>query len=213
MGQFHAWAVTGGVTGLRIWSDAQDHDDADRTDDPGIMRIATRLIEQQEFVLNSREGLNIGIHLSDAGIALHNGDRITAVWAAREGAAHGRCVYIENHTTGMNARLLSNVGLVRPKPKLRNIAGYGFLATIPAIFAILTWLLVPGNLSDIDATLLFTGISIGFGVIFLIGSIVAKLVFDYLRAEDEDKIWAAVSKAIKANRQPRSRALPAPVWR
>lgn len=211
MGHFHAWAVTGQVTKLKLWSDAQDRDEEKSSEDSAVMRIATRLIEQQEFVLSSREGLEIALHLADSGIALHNGDRVTAVWAAREGASHGRCVYIENHTTGKTGRLRANVGQVRPQPKLRQIAGFGLIATIPAVFAILTWLLVPGNLSDIDATLLLTGVSSAVGVIFVIGSIVAKLVFDYLRADDEDKIWAAVNKAIAANAKPRQQGLRAPI--
>jgi len=199
MGQFHAWAVTGIVSKLTVWSDAQDRSHDSVRDEDATVRIATRLLTQQQFVLRSREGLDIGLHLTESGADIHNGDMITAVWAACEGSTQGRCVYVENHSTGTVARLAANVGLVRPRPKFSKIAGYGMLATIPSICAILTWLFVPGSLLDVDATVFLAGASIAVVVLFAIGAIVAKLVFDYLRSDDEEKIWTAARKAIAAN--------------
>lgn len=197
MGEFYAWAVTGQVGRLKAWTDSDDR--APAGDDPadnGSMRIATRMVPHQEFVLRALGGRETPIHLSDSGIAFQNGHIATAAWAAREGAVHGHCVYVENHTTGASVRLEGNLRHVRSEVERTKIIGFGMLATVPAALALLAWLLIPGSLAEVDASVFLVGASIALVVLFLVGAIVAKLVFDYLRSEDDEKIWAAVRSAI-----------------
>jgi hypothetical protein len=201
MGQFQAWAVRGQVTKLRTWSDAQDRSEHSSDEDGGgTVRIATRLLRQQRFLLRPRDGVEIGVHLTESGIELHNGDMVTVVWAARAGSVEGRCVFVENHRTGAIARLANNVGLIRPTPNFREIARYGGMATIPSLVAITAWLFVPGSLAEIDGTYFLIGASVTMAVMFAIGAIVAKLLLDYRRGEDEEGIWTAVREALAASK-------------
>lgn len=203
MGDFYAWAVTGQVTRLEIWSDPDDRPDPDGAiEDIGAARIATHMAEQQKFLLRARDGTDTAVHLIDSGIALQNGHTITVVWGARQGSTYGQCVFIENHSTGAKQRLMENVRLIRPQVEQSKVIGFGLLATVPAALAILTWLSAPSALFAIDSTTFLIGGAVALVLLFAVGAVVSKLVFDYLRGEDEEKIWGAVAKALTAARQP-----------
>jgi hypothetical protein len=200
MGEFYAWAVTGQVSRLRVWSDAGDGLDADNAGDAdSSVRIATRLVEKQEFLLRSRDGREMQVHLTDSGVALQNGHFATVAWAAREGAQHGHCIFVQNHTTGATARLLANIQQVRSEVSARKVVAYGALAAVPAAFALVAWLFIPGNLAEVDATVFLVGGAVAVVALFSIAAIVAKLVLNYLHSEDDEKIWAAVRKAMAAD--------------
>jgi hypothetical protein len=199
MGEFYAWAVTGQVSRLQLWADSDDRTNGDEFDDDGSLRIANRMVPHQKFVLHSRNGRDTPVHLSDSGVALQNGHVATAAWAARQGAVHGHCIFVQNHTTGASSRLEANLRHVRSEVATGKIVGFGILATLPAALALLAWLFIPGSLTEIDATGFLVGASIALVVLFLVGAIVAKLVFDYLRSEDDEKIWSAVSQALEAD--------------
>jgi hypothetical protein len=202
MGQFHAWAAVGQVTKLDVWSDAGESTAAaGMADGQATMRIATRLTEQQKFVLRPRDGREIPVLLIDSGIALQNGHIATLVWAAGAGSAQEYCIYVQNHTTGARVRLSHSLRLLRPQVELRKIARLGLLATLPAALAILTWLVVPGSLAEVDFTIFLVSAAIALVVLFGIGATVSKLVFDYMRSEDDDKIWKAASQAVVAAHQ------------
>ena len=203
MGEFHAWAITGQVAGLQVSSSANDRPDTNkRPKESGSARVAEALLVEQKFQLQGRDGREIDVHLIHSGVALQNGHMTTLVWAARKGASYGRCILVQNHTTGAEARLAANVRRLRSRVKTGKIAVLGLLATLPAAFAIAAWLLMPGRLSDIDRSIFLIGTSIALAVLFSVGTIVAKLVLDYLRSEDDEKIWAAVNKALAAVVQP-----------
>jgi hypothetical protein len=205
MGEFYAWAMTGQVTGLEVWADTNDRPDTDdQSEESGSVRIANRMLEQQKFKLRSRDGREMEIHLIDSGMDFRNGQVATVAWAAREGAIHGHCIFVKNHTTGATARLKTNLRHVRSEVKTSKIVGFGMLATVPAALAILAWLLTPGSLAEIELGVFLVGASVALVVLFSVGAIVAKLVFDYLRSEDDNKIWKAVDKALAASiHQPR----------
>jgi hypothetical protein len=209
MGEFYAWAVTGQVTSLQVWSDADARvEGTDAADDASSMRIANKMVDQQKFTLRSREGGAVEVHLLDSGVAVQNGHIATVVWAAREGSSHGHCIFIRNHTTGATARLLGNIPYVRSAVSAGKVAGFGLLATLPATLAILTWLLIPGSLADIDISVFLVGASIGLVVLFSVGAIVSKLVLEFLRSDDDEKIWTAVNKALASTPLPLHRPNP-----
>src|SRR5688572_32062785 len=113
MGEFYAWAVTGQVTRLEIWSDPDDRPDPDgAVDDIGSVRIATHMADQQKFLLRARDGTDTPVHLIDSGVAFQNGHTVTVVWGARQGSTYGQCVFVENHSTGAQQRLMENVRLI-----------------------------------------------------------------------------------------------------
>jgi hypothetical protein len=120
---------------------------------------------------------------------------LTAIWVARKGMKHGFCVLIDNHTTGAQVRLSHNVKLIRPKVSLARTAKYGAFATLPAVLAMAMWLLVPGSLRSIDVNTFFIVATVGVIVLFVIGLVVAKLVLDYLQADDHQKIWQEADEA------------------
>src|SRR5262245_46899192 len=113
MGDFHAWALTGQVNKLQVWTDSDDQAVGDDSADSGSMRIATRMVPHQKFVLRARNGREMSVHLSDSGVAFQNGHVATAAWAARQGGVHGHCVYVENHSIGASARLKANLRHIR----------------------------------------------------------------------------------------------------
>lgn len=203
MGEFYAWAVTGQVTRLELWSDPDDRPDPDGlVEDVGAARIATHMAEQQKFMLRARDGTDTQVHLIDSGMALQNGHTVTLVWGARQGSTYGQCIFVENHTTGAQQRLMENVRLIRPQVEQNKVLGFGLLATLPAALAILTWLSAPNALFAMEPTTFLVGAAVALVMLFAVGAVVSKLVFDYLRGEDEEKIWAAVGKALTAARQP-----------
>jgi hypothetical protein len=203
MGEFNAWALTGQVGKLQVWSAPGEGRGADGEADgeQGSVRIATRIVKQQKFVIRSRSGREMPVHLKDSLLAFEDGQLVTAAWAAREGAKHGHCVYVKNHSIGAAERLEANLAFLRSEVKAGKIAGFGLLAAVPAACALFAWLLIPGSIAQIDATLFLAGVAIALVVLFMIGAIVAKVVFEYLRSEDDEKIWIAVTKAITLENQ------------
>ena len=195
MGEFHAWAVTGQVSRLQVWSDADSSSDTDDAGD-GSVRIATRMAEKQQFLLRSRDGREVQVQVADSGVALQNTHIATVAWAAREGASHGHAIYLKNHTTGAASRLEVNIRQLRTQVNTGKLVRYGALGAVPAAFALCAWLLIPGSVAELDAGVVLVGMSVALVAVFTVGIIVAKLVFDYLRSEEDDRIWAAVSKAI-----------------
>lgn len=213
MGDYYAWAASGLVVGLEAWSEPDFGGDAVPTGDgAGSVRIASRMVERQRFLLRQRDGTDVEINLVDSGILLRNGHAVTAVWAARKGAQHGFCVHLDNHTTGAAARLAHNIKLIRPKVTLVRTAKFGLLATLPAALVMLLWLLIPGSLDTIDINVFFLSATIAVVVLFVIGLVIAKVVLDYLQADDDQKIWQATDEVVAtvraALRQPQQRPRP-----
>lgn len=197
MGEFFAWAATGLVAGLQSWSAPADgaaargYERAIGGHDP-----QSGPINRQRFFLRQRDGREIEIFLIDSGIGFRNGHAVTAVWAARRNAPYGHCIYLENHTTGAIARLPENISLIRNRARWWKVAVFGFLATFPAALALLGWLILKrGSASMLDQTFLASA-AIAMVLLFVIGVVVSKLVFDYLRADDDQKIWVAADKAL-----------------
>jgi hypothetical protein len=190
MAEYHAWAVTGLVAGLDSWSEPDFGGDSNEpSEGAGSVRIASRLVERQRFFIRQSNGQEVEMNLVDSGIALRNGHVVTAVWAARRGMGHGFCVMVENHTTGMEVRLSDKLRKIRPRITLARTARFGLIATIPLALILLVWLLIPGAFESLD---LHTFLLVGTGalaVLAVIGLIVAKLALDYVRADDNQKIW------------------------
>ena len=215
MGEYQAWAATGTVAGLESWSEADFGPEVDsnvidvfEAADPGAVRIASRMVDRQKFYLRQRDGRDIEVNLVDCSLLLRDGHVATAVWAARQGAEHGFCLYLENHTTGAEMRLPHNIEHIRSKAGLARTAKYGLMATTPAAVAMLLWLLIPGTLDQIDLNWFLLGATAAFVVLFFIGLIVAKLVLDYFQADDDQKVWQAVENILA-----QIRAGPRPVAR
>ncbi len=196
MAEYHAWTVTGFVVGLEAWSEPDFGGAPDNEDDPaGSVRIASRMVERQKFFIRQRNGREIEVSLVDSGMTLRNGHVVTAIWVARRGLQHGFCILIDNLTTGAQTRLPHNIKMIRPRVGMFRTARFGLYATIPAGVALLMWLLIPGSLSSIDLNTFFMGATIALVVLFVIALIVAKLVLDYLQADDDQKIWQAAEEA------------------
>ena len=197
MGEFLAWAATGIVTGLQTWSapggSAARNDRRNRRSKPAQNGS---LSYRQRFFLRQRDGRDIEILLIDSGIPFQNGHAVTAVWAARASAPYGHCIYLENHTNGAIARLAENVSLIRKPARFWKIAVSGFLVTCPAALALLGWLVWQRGLTYMYERTFIISAVIAMVLLFVIGVVVAKIVFDYLRAEDDQKIWHAADKAL-----------------
>ena len=194
MGEFFAWAATGLVVGLEAWSGADDGwPERDRANGGGQSQAA---VQRQRFFLRQREGLDIEILLIDSGIAFRNGHAVTAVWAARRGAPYGHCIYLENHTTGAIARLPENIGLIRPQAGFWRIASFGFIATFLAAGGLLLWLFLQRTNPYVHSKMLWISAAISLSLLFVIGVVVSKLIFDYIKADDDQKIWLAADKAL-----------------
>jgi hypothetical protein len=196
MAEYFAWTVTGVITGLKSWSEP-DYGSAEdaSADGTGAIQIASRMVERQRFLIHQRDGREMEVTLADSGLVLRNGHVVTAVLVARKSLNHGFCVIVDNHTTGAQIRLADNIKRIRPKVGLFRTAKYGMLATLPALLAMALWLLVPGSLGRTDLDSIFLIMSIAIIVLFVIGLIVAKLVLDYLQADDDQKIWQAAEAA------------------
>jgi hypothetical protein len=190
MSEFFAWAATGIVVGLQSWSEG-DHTKNNRS-----YNSRGTLIDRQRFFLRQRDGREIEIFLVDSGIAFRNGHAITAVWAARQDASYGHCIYLENHSTGASACLPENGAQIRSRIKLWKASGIGFLGTF-ATASVLLALLISQHGTDFlqqKAFLISAGIALALLVVF--GVVVVKLVADYIRTDDNQKIWAAAEKAL-----------------
>jgi hypothetical protein len=196
MGEFYAWAATGIVSGLQIWP--KPNRDAARVPprvygENGRARTPTH---RQRFLLRQQDGRDIEILLVDSGISFRNGDAITVVWAARENAPYGHCIYLENHTTGCIARLRDNLEMIRRKAGWWKVTLLGFLATLPASLGLTGWLLLKRDPAHTTQTTLFISAGVAATLLLIIGVVGTKLIFDYLNAEDERKIWLAADKAL-----------------
>jgi hypothetical protein len=204
MGEFYAWTTTGQVTKLESWTSpdlGSQQQQTPQTSEGSAVRIATKMLDGQKFALRQRDGSEVEIILTDAGLPLRNGQVITTVWAARQGAQHGHCIFLENYSTGQALRLHDNVKLIRPKVRLWQTARFGLLATIPVAIAMLMWLLGPVRLTGFEPeTVVIAGIC-AIAVLFLIGFVASRLIFDFLRSEDEQKLWQVAERALMGARQ------------
>lgn len=192
MAEFFAWAATGIVAGLQSWSkNVAGHGGPQLNG-----AVPTPIVDRQRFFLRQESGRNIEILLIDSGIAFRNGHAVTAVWSAREKAAYGHCIYLENHTTGAIARLQDNLTLIRRKTRWWEIAAFGFLATLPATIFLIAWLAFQRGAGQVyDARFILSAVMAAL-LLFIIGVVASKLVFDYWRTEEERKIWFAADKAL-----------------
>lgn len=196
MGEFYAWAATGVVTGLQTWSEpdrAETHTAPPDQRQRGRTQPST---SRQRFLLRQPDGRDIEILLVNSGIVFRNGHAVTIVWAAREHAPYGHCIYMENHTTGGMARLKENLALIRRKIGLWKMTLLGFFATLPATFGLIGWLLLQRDHSRAIELSFFISAAIAATLLLIIGIVASKLVFDYLNAEDERKIWLAADRAL-----------------
>lgn len=195
MGEFFAWAATGLVVGFEGWSEA---DRSRGGDGPGTTFAGRRslITTHQRFFLRQRDGRDIEILLIDSGIAFRNGHAVTAVWAANEGAPYGHCIYLENHTSGAIARLPENVLLIRPRIDPWRIAGFGFIAMFLAALVILIWIVMQRGAANVSHEWFWISGVAALSLLFVIGAVVAKLILDYNRVSDEQKIWRAADRAL-----------------
>lgn len=196
MGEFFAWAATGLVAGLQAWSTGESLQQKASRGVPVGGPHREPLIDRQRFFLRQRDGREIEIFLIDSGIGFRNGHAVTAVWAARQGAPYGHCIYLENHTTGAIARLPENIALIRKKARLWKVAVFGFLVTFPVALGLLGWLILQRGPAYMYQKTFLVSAGIAMTLLFVIGAVVSKLVFDYLRADDDQKIWMAADKAL-----------------
>lgn len=194
MGEFFAWAATGVVAGLQTWSEADNRKKDQRPGQHATRRIP--MVGRQRFFLRQRDGRDIEILLIDSGIAFRNGHAVTAVWAANERATYGHCIYLENHTSGAIARLQDNLAAIRRQVRWWEIALFGFLATFPATLVLVGWLFVQRAPAQIYDKTFIISATVAAILLFVIGVVASKLIFDYLRAEEERKIWLAADKAL-----------------
>jgi hypothetical protein len=197
MAEYHAWAATGLVAGFQAWSEADFASEADvDPNETGGVRIASNLVERQKFYLRQPGHPDIEVNLTGCTLPVRDGQAATAVWAARRGASHGFCVHLENHTTGAGTRLAHNVPNIRAKVSLARTAKFGAIATIPAGIALMLWLLIPGSTDEIDMNIVVLSAVAALSVLFAIGFTIAKVVLDYLQADDDQKIWQAVDDVL-----------------
>lgn len=194
MGEFFAWAATGIVAGLQSWG--KDSRPATNAGQDRRRQPSGTAHKRQRFFLRQRDGRDIEILLVDSGMAFRNGQAVTAVWAASERATYGHCIYLENHTTGAIARLKDNLALIRRRARWWEILLFGFLATFPATVVLVGWLFVQRNAPELSDRVFIISAAVAAALLFVIGIVASKLVFDYLRAEDDRKIWLAADKAL-----------------
>jgi hypothetical protein len=196
MGEFIAWAATGIVVGLQSWSAPAGRPYQQAQNGLRAPGFIGALVHRQRFFLRQQNGRDIEILLADSGIGFRNGHAVTAVWAARKSAAFGHCIYLENHSTGAIARLSGNVGLVRTRTRSWRYSLFAFLATFPAALMLLGWLILHRGTTSLRSETFFLSTTVGLILLFVIGAVVSKLVFDYLRINDEQKIWLAADRAL-----------------
>lgn len=190
MGEFFAWAATGLVAGLELWSEAGMAGSDGRRRGPGGAAY------RQRFFLRQRDGQDIEIVLIDSGMAFRNGHAVTAVWAASKGAPYGHCIYLENHTTGAIARLPENIDVIRPRATMAKIIAFGLLTAFTAGLGLMLWLVLQQGSSYFQHRMFWISAGISLSLLFVIGVVVAKLVFDYIKADDDQKIWMAADRAL-----------------
>lgn len=197
MSEFFAWAATGLVTKLQSWSDDdQPEANSGRRGKSARAGSANQPSGQQRFNLRQRKGREIEIVLVDSGMSFRDGHAVTAVWAARKGSPYGHCIYLENHTTGAIARLPENILLIRPKVNAWKVAGMSFLATFPALTMLLAWLVYQRGTEFMQQKAFFISGGVAALFLFIVGAVAARLISDYLQADDDQKIWLAADKAL-----------------
>lgn len=200
MAEFHAWAATGMVTRLNSWLEAFAQSSDKPVSPKGRVVVAERVVEHLEFVLSQDNGPGMDVNMSNAGLKLENGHRVTVVWAAPEDKPQGNtyCIAIVNQTTGDIARLSHNLPRLRGEPGLQTALGFGLLSTLPALFAALAWQLAPQNALFLDQGTLIMMTTAGAVLLFALGALISRWMMD-MRAQDDDrKIWSAASEALEA---------------
>jgi hypothetical protein len=201
MSEFFAWAATGLVTRLHTWSEADQANDQKN----GLMTPAgaaeSPTPTHQRFALRQRQGREIDIVLVDSGMSFRNGHAVTAVWAALKGAPYGHCIYLENHTTGAIARLPENIARIRPKISKWKVTGVSFFTTFPVLTMLLAWLVYQRGLGFIQTNMFIISGIVTALFLLIIGTVAAKLISDYLQADNDHKIWAAADKALSNARR------------
>ncbi len=199
MAEFQAWAATGTVTRLRSWLEAFANASGEPLAAKGGVVVAERVVEQVQFVLEQDSGTGMDVSLSSPGLALKDGHKVTLVWVAPEDKPQGNthCLCVVNQSTGAVARLAYNLPRLRGEPDLRTAAGFGVVATLPALFAALAWQFVPQTQRFMDTGTLLMSTTLGAIVLFGLGALMARWILN-VRAEDDDrKIWGAVREALE----------------
>lgn len=201
MSEFFAWAATGLVTKLQTWSEADQATDQKNSLNKPVGAAESPSQTHQRFALRQRQGREIEIVLVDSGMSFRNGHAVTAVWAALKGAPYGHCIYLENHTTGAIARLPENIARIRPKVSKWKATGISFFTTFPVLTMLLAWLVYQRGLNFIQTKMFFISGSIAALFLLIIGTVAAKLISDYLQADNDQKIWAAADRALSNARR------------
>jgi hypothetical protein len=198
MAEFYAWAITGVISEYETWSGTGNgRNTRTSAKHANKTRRASQIKQQHKFILKDNNGREIEVHFADSKMTFRNGHKATVVWAAREGSSHGLCVQIDNLSTDTTIRLMENMALIQPKVALTIIAGYGLLATIPVALALLTWLLIPGNVDGTSESMRIIGIGLAIAGTFGIATLVSKFIWTYMHREDEEKIKRVVRNAIR----------------
>jgi len=200
MAEFHAWAATGTVANLNSWLEAFANSSEQPIAPKGRVVVAERVVEHLEFTLQQSDGPDMEVSLSNAGVTLENGQKVSVVWAAPEDKPKGNthCVAIVNQSTGAVARLPHNLPRLRGEPGLQTALGFGLLSTVPALFAALAWQVAPLGSLPLARGTLFMITAIGAVLLFGLGALISRWMLD-MRAQDDDrKIWAAASEALEA---------------
>lgn len=199
MAEFYAWAATGTVTQFNSWLEAFAQSSDQPAPATGRVVLAERVAEHMEFVLHQENGPDMTVSLSNAGLSLDNGHRVTVVWVAPEDKPQGNtyCMCVVNHTAATMARLFHNLPRLRGEPGLRTALAFGLLATLPALFAALAWQLAPRSQMFLDQGTLIMMTTTGAVLLFGLGALISRWVMDVRAQDDERKIWAAVSEALE----------------
>ncbi len=85
-----------------------------------------------QFFLKSDTGQEMAVELTDAGLALRKGHRVTVFWGIIHGQANGKYVAIYNHTTNSLTKMDDAINGLAMKPA----SGLVSLAFIASIFGI-----------------------------------------------------------------------------
>jgi biotin transporter BioY len=73
---------------------------------------------------------------------------------------------------------------------------FGFLATFPATLILVGWLYLQRATNEIYDNYFLISATVAAILLLIIGIVASKLIFDYLRTEDERRIWLAADKAL-----------------
>ncbi len=94
--------------------------------------ISSSTSTHDQFFLRDNEGREMAVEITDAGVALRKGHRVTVLWGIPRGADRGPFLAVYNHTTGNVNRLDANIRslVVPPTPMLVTL---GYLVGVFAI--------------------------------------------------------------------------------